>query len=98
MAIGAVGPNGVLAVKLAMMAQNGASEDATTQSLSMVDGNALEVLPKRKCALLRGVSLVCVACCISPATNVSVSKVLNSLNLLVLKFKMQQVSPPFRVS
>lgn len=57
MAIGAVGPNGVLAVKLAMMAQNGASEDATTQSLSMVDGDALEVLPKRKCALLRGVSL-----------------------------------------
>ena len=53
-----------------MMAENGASEDAITQSLSMVDSDALEFLPKRKCALLRGAGLVSVACCILLATNV----------------------------
>lgn len=51
MAIGGDGLSGILAVKHATMAKSNAIEDAITQSLSMVDGNALAAVKRQKCAL-----------------------------------------------
>lgn len=51
MAIGGDGLSGNPAVKHAMTAKSNAIEDAITQSLSMVDGNALAAVKRRKCAL-----------------------------------------------